>query len=96
MSVVDWVCKKSPFKVLQNGFRHYELPSTSCFPASLTHAQTLPLAVVLGKAVCPDFYQELGKQSLTSLFLETVFHLTQNTSQELSEVACKYIFENRI
>ena len=52
--------------------------------------------MVLGKAVCPDFYQELGKQSLTSLFLETVFHLTQNTSQELSEVACKYIFENRI
>ena len=32
----------------------------------------------------------------TSLFSETIFHLKHNTTQELSEVACKYIFVNRI
>ena len=37
--------KKSPLKVLQNSFRPLRFPVDKCFPASLTHAQTLPLAV---------------------------------------------------
>ena len=37
--------KKSPLKVLQNSFRPLEFPVSKCFPVSLTHAQTLPLAV---------------------------------------------------
>ena len=37
--------KKPPLKVLQNGFRPLRFPVNKYFPASLTHAQTLPLAV---------------------------------------------------
>ena len=37
--------KKSPLKVLQDSFRPLRFPVNKCFPARLTHAQTLPLAV---------------------------------------------------
>ena len=39
--------KNSPLKVLQNSFRLLRFPVNKCFPASLTHAQTLPLAVAI-------------------------------------------------
>ena len=45
MSAVHWEYKKSPFKVLQKSFRPLRFPVNKCLPASLTHAQTLPLAV---------------------------------------------------
>ena len=37
--------KKSPLKALQDSFRPLRFPVNKYFPAGLTHAQTLPLAV---------------------------------------------------
>ena len=48
MSAVDCVCKKISLKVLQDSLRPLRFPVNKGFPASLTHAQTLPLAVLIG------------------------------------------------
>ena len=55
MSAVDWVCKEISLKVLQGSFRPLRFPVKKYFPASLTHAQTLPLAVsIVFPFVRPD------------------------------------------
>ena len=41
---VCWACKKISLKVLQDSFRPLRFPVNKCFPANLTHGQTLPLA----------------------------------------------------
>ena len=46
MSAVDCVCKKISLKVLQDSLRPLRFPVNKGFPASLTHAQTLPLAIL--------------------------------------------------
>ena len=50
MSVVDWVCKKISLESCLRADVSYFLccrQVNKCFPASLTHAQTLPLAVLV-------------------------------------------------
>ena len=45
MSVVDWVCKKISLESASERLSAITISRQQCFPASLTHAQTLPLAV---------------------------------------------------
>ena len=52
MSVVDWVCKKISLESASERLSaitisRQEVLNKKCFPASLTHAQTLPLAVMV-------------------------------------------------
>ena len=58
---VCWACKKISLKVLQDSFRPLRFPVNKCFPASMTHAQTIPLAVPTG--LIGYFLENLQAQS---------------------------------
>ena len=49
MSVVDWVCKKIALESASERLSAITISRQQVFQASLTHAQTLPLAVPNGK-----------------------------------------------
>ena len=50
--------------VLQNSFRPLRFPVNKRFPASLTHAQTLPLAVVHSRCCFPSYFNFLCENIL--------------------------------
>ena len=62
MSVVDWVCKKFSLESATEQLSAITISRQQVLPASLTHAQTLPLAVRICLVPCTwEFWMELKK-----------------------------------
>ena len=71
-------------KVLQNSFRPLRFPVNKSFPANLTHAQTLPLAVANVMA---------NLTSLNKLPNTRVFFAAENRSVEELELVALFLLK---